>query len=121
MRNILLKDVMTFSKIMKQTNIKSSLIPIIENVRKTKGNQKAEDGSAITDKDIEKIGMEVFFTIIEAAGDAEILIYKLLDDIFEVEKSVKDMEISEVMKNLTELAKRNDLISFFKSAGQLTS
>ena len=65
--------------------------------------------------------MEVFFTIIEAAGDAEILIYKLLDDIFEGEKSVKDMEISEVMKNLTELAKRNDLISFFKSAGQLTS
>ena len=120
MRNILLKDVMTFSKIMKQTNIKSSLIPIIENV-KTKSNQKAEDGSAITDKDIEKIGMEVFFTIIEAAGDAEILIYKLLDDIFEGEKSVKDMEISEVMKNLTELAKRNDLISFFKSAGQLTS
>lgn len=113
MRNILLKDVMTFSKIMKQTNIKSSLIHIIENV-KTKG-------SAITGKDIEKIGMEVFFTIIESAGDAEILIYKLLDDIFEEEKSVKDMEISELMKNLTELAKRNDLISFFKSAGQLTS
>ena len=120
MRNILLKDVMTFSKIMKQTNIKASLIPIIENV-KTKGNQKAEDGSAITKKKKKKIGMEVFFTVIEAAGDAEILIYKLLDDIFEEEKSVKDMEISELMKNLTEMAKRNDLISFFKSAGQLTS
>lgn len=113
MRNILLKDVMTFSKIMKQTNIKSTLIPIIENIKK--------DGELKSEKDIEKIGMEVFFTVIEAAGDAEILIYKLLDDIFEEKKSVQDMEITEVIKNLRELAKRNDLISFFKSAGQLTS
>lgn len=120
MRNILLEDVMTFSKIMKQTNIKSSLIPIIENVR-INANKKAEEGSAMTEREVEKIGLEVFFTVIEAAGDADTLIYKLLDDIFEGEKSVKRMEISEVMKNLTELAKRNDLISFFKSAGQLTS
>lgn len=118
MRKIQLKDVMTLSKILKKTNIKDKLVEIIEKAGKTAASKKAKES------DLQQIGMDIIFLLLESAGDAEDLIYKLLDDIFETEKinkSVKEMNIDEVITYIMQLAKENDLVSFFKSAGKLTS
>lgn len=118
MRKIQLRDVMTFSKILKKTNIKDELTVVFKKAKNTAKNKKVEES------DLQQIGMDIIFLLLESAGDAEDLIYKLLDDIFETEKinkSVKEMNIDEVITYIMQLAKENDLVSFFKSAGKLTN
>lgn len=118
MRKIQFKDVMTLSKILKKTNMKDELVSVFEKAKKTATNKKVKE------TDLQQIGMDIIFLLLESAGDAEDLIYKLLDDIFETDKlnkSVKEMNIDEVITYIMQLAKENDLASFFKSAGKLTN
>lgn len=118
MRKIQLQDVMTLSKILKKTKMKEELAAVFEKAKKTAKNKNVKEA------DLQQIGMDIIFLLLESAGDAEDLIYKLLDDIFETDKlnkSVKEMNIDEVITYIMQLAKENDLVSFFKSAGKLTN
>ena len=118
MRKIQFRDVMTLSKILKKTNMKDELAAVFEKTKKTATNKKVKEA------DLQQIGMDIIFLLLESAGDAEDLIYKLLDDIFETDKlnrSVKEMDIDEVITYIMQLAKENNLSSFFISAGKLTS
>lgn len=118
MRKIQLKDVMILSKILKKTNMKDELAAVFEKAKNTAKNKIVEEA------DLQQIGMDIIFLLLESAGDAEDLIYKLLDDIFETDKfnkSVKEMNIDEVITYIMQLAKENDIAAFFKSAGKLTN
>lgn len=118
MRKIQLQDVMTLSKILKKTKMKEELAAVFEKAKKTAKNKNVKEA------DLQQIGMDIIFLLLESAGEAENLIYKLLDDIFEtdkINKSVKEMNIDEVITYIMQLAKENDLVSFFKSAGKLTN
>jgi len=136
MRKILFKDVMSLARIIKKGNLKADIIEISNkikskyNVEKNESNEEKQDVSPeidesklkeIDESELKEIGLEIMFTIFEMCGDSgvEKELYKMLDSIFEAEKSIENMELIDVVKNFKELAEENDLMLFFKQAGQL--
>lgn len=94
------------AKIIKAANLKEDLGEVIA---------KAQTSEMST----EKVGIEGLMTVINACGDDKVeqKVYDLLDDVFEAK--VADMSLEAITENFKQLAKENNLMSFFRSAGLL--
>lgn len=108
MRKLVTKDVFKLARIIKKGNIKQELADLAERFSKKEVKPTAE-----------RVGYEIVITIVEACGnkDVEKEIYSLLGDIFE-EQDIENMSIETLIGRITQLAKENDLGSFFKLASQ---
>lgn len=106
MRKLVFKDAMRVARIIKKGNLKDQLSKIAE--KTTEENV-----------DVGKLGVEVIMTLLEACGDVgvENEIYSLLGDIFEAE-NVENMSLETLTEKLKQLAKENNLESFFELASQ---
>ena len=106
MKKLTGKHVFAMAKIIKAANLKDELGEVIA---------KAQTGEMST----EKVGIEGLMTVINACGDDKVeqRVYELLDDIFE--SKVAEMSLEAIAENFKQLAKENNLMSFFKSAGLL--
>lgn len=99
------------AKIIKEANLKDELGDIIRKYQKSD-----KEGQEI---DIEGAGVDAIMTVVACCGDdrVEQRIYDLLDDVFG--KKFAEMELDEIAESFKELAQKNNLLSFFKSAGLL--
>lgn len=106
MKKLTGKHVFAMAKIIKAANLKDELGEVIA---------KAQEGEMST----EKAGIEGMMAVITACGDdnVENRVYELLDDVFEAKTA--DMSLEMIAVNFKQLAKENNLMSFFKSAGLL--
>ena len=106
MKKLTGKHVFAMAKIIKAANLKDELGEVIA---------KAQTGEMST----EKVGIEGLMTVINACGDDKVeqRVYELLDDVFDAK--VADMSLEAIAENFKQLAKENNLMSFFKSAGLL--
>ena len=106
MKKLTGKHIFAMAKIIKAANLKEELGEIIE---------KAQNGEMST----EKVGIEGFMAVVTACGDDKVeqRVYELLDDVFEAKTA--DMSLEAIAENFKQLAKENNLMSFFKSAGLL--
>ena len=106
MKKLTGKHVFSMAKIIKAANLKEDLGDIIA---------KAQNGEMST----EKVGIEGLMTVISACGDdhVEKRVYELLDDVFEAKTA--DMSLEAIAENFKQLAKENNLMNFFRSAGLL--
>lgn len=115
MRKLKTTDVFNALRIIRRANIREELKPVLLSTA-----EKMAGGNA----DITDIGLDGILTVIEAlsAKGAEQGIYEFLAGPFECKpKDVADMELSELIKNLQELAEANDLVSFFHSLSGMTT
>lgn len=105
MKKLTGKHVFQMAKIIKAANLKEELGEIFE---------KSQEG-----KSVEKVGIEGLMLVISACGDDKVeqRVYELLDDVFEAK--VSDMSLDAIAESFKQLAKENNLMSFFKSAGLL--
>jgi len=107
MRQLKTADIFAFARVIKASGIRSDLNAFIQQL----SNQK--------DIDREKVGIDTFLMIAEALVEkqAEHAIYEALAPIMEMTpQQVEDMPPSELFTALKQLAKDNDLESFFGSA-----
>lgn len=106
MKKLTGKHVFAMAKIIKAANLKEELGEVIA---------KAQSQEIST----EKVGIEGLMTVINACGDDKVeqRVYDLLDDVFEAKTA--DMSLETIAENFKKLAKENNLMSFFKSAGLL--
>lgn len=105
MRKLELQDAFSLSRLIKKIGVKNILI-------KAYKDGKEEDASK------EDIGINVFFSILEAASDqsAEGLIYEFIGSIAEKDAEViKHMSISELKELAIQLDKENNLQVFLKT------
>lgn len=111
MKGLQTSDIFTFLRIVKSAEMREALKPIIK---------KANSGK----EDAENIGIDVILTVMECVSQhaAENAVYSFLAAPFEMtEDEVKELPIPELIKNLKELAKENDLADFFSSVSDLMS
>lgn len=103
MRKLIFKDAMSLARIMKKCNLKTELNCIAEKFTGDNVN-------------LEKAGVEIVMTVFEACGSEEVEkeVYTFLGSIFE--KDIETMSLEAVVENFKQLAKENNLSSFFKSA-----
>lgn len=109
MKKLQFKHVMKTAKILKAANINDVLAELTNKV--TSSSKKV---------DVEKVGTEAVIAIFSACADdvVEQRLYELLDDVFET--NVAELSLEETVEKFKQLAKENNLSSFFKSAGQLS-
>lgn len=103
MRKLKTKDVFNAIRLIKKTNMKEDLKPVI--ALAAQGGMKIED-----------IGIEGILTVIEifTAAKAETAIYEFLADPFEMTpEEVGDLELCALAESLDQLVKENDLKNFF--------
>jgi len=113
MRKIRMTDVFILSRIMKLGNVKDMISRFVAS-----GKMEANKANSTA------FGVEICAALMEVLAEpkAEDLFYKLLAGIAEKdEKDIKDMDIDDVFDILKEIAENNDLLRFFKSAGQLAA
>lgn len=104
MRKLQFQDAFKMANIIKRANLKESLTSAYKSGKK-------EEAST------EEIGVEVFFSILEAAGTEGIdeQIYELLGDITEKgADKVKTESIEAILEDFSNIAKENNLEAFFK-------
>lgn len=106
MKKLTGKHVFAMAKIIKAASLKEELGEIIA--------KSQEEGVKV-----EKVGIEAMMTIVSACGDDKVeqRVYELLDDVFEAKTA--DMSLEAIAENFKQLARENNLMSFFKSAGLL--
>lgn len=84
-------------------------------------NLKEEIGNILASsyKNEKEVGIKVIMSLFESCSDpiVEKYFYELFDDVFE--SKVSETSIEKIIDNFKELAKMNNLTSFFKSAGLL--
>lgn len=107
MKKLGLPHVFKMSRLIKKAKLKEALSDVI-----------VEASNQETDKT--KLGVDIAFKIAEACAEegVEQQVYELLDDV--TGKKVEEMALDEVINTVKEIAKENNLVSFFKSAGALT-
>lgn len=111
MRKVNTSDVFKMARILKKTNI-------TDEIKKSYLNGKAKGAN------VEEIGLDLFFSMVGACAKegVETELYELLGGIAETEpEKIAEQPIETTMKQLKKIAEENNLIHFFKSAGQLTS
>lgn len=108
MKKLTGKHIFQMAKIINVAHLKDELGEIILKAQ--------EEGTSI-----EKVGIEGLMTVISACGDDKVeqRIYELLDDVFEAKFA--DMSLETINENFKKLARENNLMSFFKSAGLLSA
>jgi|SRR5690625_159556 len=110
MRKLTPKDAFSLARILKKTNIKETLQTFISQ------GQSAED-----DDDVNNLGIDVMFAIVEACANEGIEdeIYKFLSGPFEMDpKEIESMDLDKLINMLKQLAEENDLKRFFNFAGK---
>ena len=106
MRKINTGDIFKAARLIKVANLKDRIIEIYKEKQ---------------DKDIEAVGLDIIFTLIESCSNKEVenIFYEFLSGILETEiNSLKEMELKNLINNLQRIAKDNDLTYFFKLATQ---
>ena len=105
MKKLTGKHIFQMAKIIKAADLKDELGSVIA---------KNKEGASI-----DQVGIEAVMTIISACGNDQVerKMYEMLDDLFEAK--VEDMSLEAIATSFKQLAKENDLLSFFKSAGLL--
>lgn len=102
MRKLQGKDMFTVAKIIKKADIKDKLASMMD----TK------------EKDVTKVGVKVFITIIEGCANEGVdkEIFNFLNDVLEVGNTA-DMDIFELIELVKAYAKENDLKRFLSLVG----
>lgn len=106
MRQLKTADIFAFARVIKASGIRADLNAFIQQL------------SHQDEVDREKVGIDTFLMIAEALVEknAEKAIYEALAPIMELTpKQVEDLPPSELFANMKQLAKDNDLESFFGS------
>jgi len=131
MRKLGLKDAFALARIIKIAGIRDEIVAFGYEVRERQKaaeaakNENDEKGEAALELSTERAGFEFIITIITSIADerAEQLFYKLYADIKQdvtpEEVSLYDFET--IKTDVSELVKKNDLKSFFRSASALMS
>lgn len=123
MRSLQLQDTFAVARIIKKANLKEVIKDATKNSKIMSAiNSKEEQSKEVTDDEIMETGIDMIFTIIENVSDEKVEkdIYKLLASIFErKENDLRTMAPGDFIKNIKELLKENDIVTFFKSATQL--
>lgn len=109
MRKIIFKDAIQLAKIIKKANLKADFTALAEKI------------SQMDDANQTQVGIEMALTLFQACGTESVEqdIYDLLNNIFECD-DVASLSLEAVGEKFAILAKENNIISFFKSAGSLT-
>lgn len=131
MRKLGLKDAFALARIIKIAGIRDEIVSFGYEVRERQKaaeaakNENDEKGETALELSAERAGFEFIITIITSIADerAEQLFYKLYADIKQdvtpEEVSLYDFET--IKTDVSELVKKNDLKSFFRSASALMS
>lgn len=107
MRKLQTKDVFRFARILKRADLTNEILKITN----TEG------------MDAEKIGMHIISICIDGCADVnqEKAIYEFLGDITEKgAEAIESLSLDVLFEDLKTISKENDLVTFFKSAQQLT-
>lgn len=108
MRKLQFQDGFKLARIIKKANLKDAMQDKLKVVK--------ESG----DVDVEKIGMDITFTLIESAADVEQEVYELLAGVFECDPDqVKTMSFDMLQMHIKEMNQQNNLLDFFKKATNL--
>lgn len=108
MRQLKFPDVFAFARMMKKIGIKEEIKKISE---------KSDEAEST-----EALGIELLWAVIDKATEekAEKEIYKFLAEPFEMTASeVENLDLSELLDKLKQLAAENNIKSFFSSAAAL--
>lgn len=109
MRKLNTRDVFAFSRLLKKMNCKEEFKKLAKN------GEVAEDAT--------EFGVDVIWFILDCASNAgvEEMLYSFVAPIIGTKtEDVANMEINDFIETLMDIAKNNDLSSFFKSASKLT-
>lgn len=104
MRKLQTKDVFAVARLAKNADIKESFMKAYETGR----NGEKEDA--------EMIGIDLLFSLLYSCSDVKVekQFYEILADVMEVDaEAVQKQSIDETIKTMKEIAKENDLASFF--------
>lgn len=110
MRKINTQDVFKFARILKAAEINDALVDLV-----TEGKKK--------NADVEAIGIKAFFSIASACGNPKLEgeFYDLFGGIVgKSPEEVKEQDLDVTISEIGQIAKENDLKSFFSSASRLT-
>lgn len=107
MKKLGLPHVFKMSRLIKKAKLKEALSDVIVE-------------ASNPDADKTKIGVDIAFRVMDACCEegVEQQLYDLLNDV--TGKKIEEMALDEVMEAVKEIAKENNLLSFFRSAGALT-
>ena len=111
MRKIVMTDLFNAMRVIKKSNLKEELRPLIRM-------------AGMGELNVEDVGIEGIITVIEILSEkhSEQALYEVLAGPFEVKPAdVASMPIDILMDKLEELAKENDLKRFFTSLSGLLS
>lgn len=119
MRKLQTQDVFKMARIIKAANLKEEIKRAIEGAN-LKGSLD-QSGIDQNDKVVEKVGMDVFFTVLEACGDhtVEKLFYDFLAGITEKsEEDIRTMSLDGMAEAVKQIIRENNMSVFFKAAGR---
>jgi hypothetical protein len=111
MRKLQTHDVFKLARIIKHAHLKESISQFIKRGK--------EEGA-----NTEEIGIDVFMMIIESCGDAKLedLLYDLLAGIAEKKQDeIKTQSLDTTIKQIQEIIKENNIVTFFNTASHLTT
>lgn len=108
MRKLQFQDAFKVARIIKKADIREKL------------QAKVQQVNASQEKDVEKVGIEIIFTLFEGAGEVEHEVYELLAGVFEMEtNAVKTMDFETLVFNCKKLIAENNIADFFRNATNL--
>ena len=119
MRKLIFSDIFVAGRIIKKLELKEKLKEIYSKVQEEKKNiSNDEERENLT----ENTGIDIIYAIFTECVESKMenALYEFLAGPFEMKpEEVKNLEIEEVINKFKQLAKENNLIDFFKKAGQL--
>ena len=109
MKKLVTSDIFSALRVIKTANAKEALKPVL-----AKANTK----------NAREVGIDVILTLMDCAAEqkCEKAVYAFLSTPFEMkDEEVASLSLAELINKLKELAKENDLSSFFKQLSDMTS
>lgn len=111
MRKLQTKDIFQALRLVKKSNLKEELKPVLEK-------------AATPGIDIQDIGIDGIMTVMEALVEkkSEEALYEFFSGPFEMEpKDIAEMSLEELVRNMERLAEENNLKVFFTRLAGLTT
>ena len=118
MRKLIFSDIFVAGRIIKKLELKEKLKEIYSKVQEEKKNINDEERENLT----KNTGIDIIYAIFTECVESKMdnALYEFLAGPFELNlEEVKNLEVEEVINKFKQLAKENNLIDFFKKAGQL--
>ena len=119
MRKLNFADIFVAGRIIKKLERKEKIKDIYSKVQEKKKDISSEEEKETLTEDT---GIDVIYAIFTECVESKMenALYEFLAGPFEMKpEEVKNLEIEEVINKFKQLAKENNLIDFFKKAGQL--